>query len=557
MSIKVKMLAILFAAQIATALLAMHLGNSAAGWISCIGVALLALAALSVLLRSNLLVPLEQLRSTIQTVKMEGNLALRIPTTSKASHVTSRTFNDLLENFQSIIGKVMFNSEQVATSAQSLKVMARQVSDGSQEQQEAAEAVSQAIEQMIGNIHNIAANASQTANNAGESRELSSDGAKIAQRAAGEIARTAQAFEDSATAINQLGERSQRINGIAKVISEIAEQTNLLALNAAIEAARAGESGRGFAVVADEVRKLAERTSSATREISSVIESIQADTASTISTAQSGSALARDGAALAQQAAEALTRINLSSQAMLDKSAAIASAITQQTGASELIGQKMHNILELVSRNSGVIKEVQEQATHLDYLAVNLKEIDTVFKIGESGKKGLEIHAKAPGVVRAAAHEIESVLERALVSGKISEADLFDENYVRIPNVEPPKFHTRFDKLTDELFPAVQEAILQQHPEFVYAGSVDRNGYFPTHNKKFAAEPTGDLKKDTLFSRSKRIFSDPVGKRCGSHNMPFLLQTYRRDTGEVVHDISTPIYVRGKQWGGFRIGYKA
>jgi methyl-accepting chemotaxis protein len=557
MSIKVKMLAILFAAQIATALLAMHLGNTAAGWASCSGVALLALAALSVLLRSNLLVPLEQLRSTIQTVKMEGNLALRIPASSKGAHVTSRTFNDLLENFQSIIGKVMFNSEQVATSAQSLKVMARQVADGSQEQQEAAEAVSQAIEQMIGNIHNIAANASQTANNAGESRELSSDGAKIAQRAAGEIARTAQAFEDSATAINQLGERSQRINGIAKVISEIAEQTNLLALNAAIEAARAGESGRGFAVVADEVRKLAERTSSATREISSVIESIQADTASTISTAQSGSALARDGAALAQQAAEALTRINHSSQAMLDKSAAIASAITQQTGASELIGQKMHNILELVSRNSGVIKEVQEQATHLDHLAVNLKEIDTVFKIGESGKKGLEIHAKAPGVVRAAAHEIESVLERALTSGKISEADLFDENYVRIPNVEPPKFNTRFDKLTDELFPSVQESILQQHPEFVYAGSVDRNGYFPTHNKKFSAEPTGDIKKDTLFSRSKRIFSDPVGKRCGSHNMPFLLQTYRRDTGEVVHDISTPIYVRGKQWGGFRIGYKA
>jgi methyl-accepting chemotaxis protein len=48
-----------------------------------------------------------------------------------------------------------------------------------------------------------------------------------------------------------------------------------------------------------------------------------------------------------------------------------------------------------------------------------------------------------------------------------------------------------------------------------------------------------------------------VGKRCGSHNLPFLIQTYRRDTGEVMHDISSPIFVRGKQWGGFRIGYKA
>jgi methyl-accepting chemotaxis protein len=557
MSINIKLLAILLTSQLAIAILALHFGNSATGWGACIGVALLALAALSALIHSNLLNPLEQLRANIQAVKMEGNLALRMTTSNRAADATARTFNDLLDNFQSIIGKVMFNSEQVATSAQSLKGMARQVATGSHEQQQAAEAVSQAIEQMIGNIHNIAENASQAAHNAGESRELSSDGAKIAQRAATEIGRTAQAIEESATAVNQLGERSQRINGIAQVISEIAEQTNLLALNAAIEAARAGESGRGFAVVADEVRKLAERTSSATREISAVIDSIQADITTTISTAQSGSTLAREGAALAQQAAEALTRINHSSQAMLDKSAAIASAITQQTGASELIGQKMRNILDQAGCNSGVIQEVQEQAAHLDHLAVNLKELDSVFKIGESGKKGLQTHAKAPDVVQTAAHDIESVLERALASGKISEADLFDENYVRIPGVEPPKFHTSFDKLTDELFPAVQEAILQRHPEFVYAGAVDRNGYFPTHNKKFSAEPTGDLKKDTLFSRSKRIFSDPVGKRCGSHTLPFLIQTYRRDTGEVVHDISTPIYVRGKQWGGFRIGYKA
>jgi methyl-accepting chemotaxis protein len=222
-----------------------------------------------------------------------------------------------------------------------------------------------------------------------------------------------------------------------------------------------------------------------------------------------------------------------------------------------MIGKKMFNILELVDSNSSVVQQVLEQSAHFGNLAVNLKEIETVFKLGESGLKGLEVHGKTPPVVQAAAHEIEKMLEHAISSNRISEADLFDEKYERIPDVEPPKYHTRFDKLTDELFPGIQEAILQQYPEFVYAGAVDRNGYFPTHNKKFSAPPTGDIKKDMLHSRSKRIFSDPVGKRCGNHSLPFLLQTYRRDTGEVMHDISSPIFVRGKQWGGFRIGYKA
>jgi len=557
MSLKIKILAILLFSQIAIAIICMQFGYSIWGWAACFGLSLLSLAGIYKYINSSLLTPLEQLSNTIQIVKMEGNLALRMTTSDRAADTAAKIFNGLLDNFQSIIGKVIFNSEQVATSAKALKQMATQVAEGSHGQQDAAEAVGQAIEEMIGNIHSIAENARLAANNAGNSLELSGEGVKIAQHAASEIERTSHAFEESAAAVKKLGERSLLINGIAQAINEIAEQTNLLALNAAIEAARAGESGRGFAVVADEVRKLAERTSSATKEISSVIASIQADTAATISTAQSGSALARGGADLAHQAAESLTRINHSSQVTLDESAAIASAISQQTVASELIGQKMQNILQQVARNSEIVEKVEGQAVHLDNLSINLQEIEHVFNIGESGKKGLEIHAKAPAIVQAAAHDIEDLLERAISSNNISETDLFDENYVRIGGVEPPKYHTRFDNLTDELFPAIQEVILQRNSEFVYAGAVDRNGYFPTHNKKFSAAITGDSKKDNLFSRSKRIFSDPVGKRCGSHDLPFLIQTYRRDTGEVMHDISTPIFIRGKHWGGFRIGYKA
>lgn len=103
----------------------------------------------------------------------------------------------------------------------------------------------------------------------------------------------------------------------------------------------------------------------------------------------------------------------------------------------------------------------------------------------------------------------------------------------------------------------MQEALLARMPQLAYAGAVDNKGYFPTHNKKFSQPLTGNYEVDIVHNRTKRIFNDRTGSRCGSNTKPFLLQTYKRDTGEVMHDLSAPIYVDGKHWGGFRIGYRS
>ena len=132
-----------------------------------------------------------------------------------------------------------------------------------------------------------------------------------------------------------------------------------------------------------------------------------------------------------------------------------------------------------------------------------------------------------------------------------------DRTYTPIPNTDPPKHKTRFDDFTDRVLPSLQEALLVAMPQLAYAGAVDNNGYFPTHNKKFSQPLTGNYDVDIVNNRTKRIFSDRTGKRCGSNTKPFLLQTYKRDTGEVMHDLSAPIYVNGKHWGGFRIGYRS
>jgi methyl-accepting chemotaxis protein len=156
-----------------------------------------------------------------------------------------------------------------------------------------------------------------------------------------------------------------------------------------------------------------------------------------------------------------------------------------------------------------------------------------------------------------AARRIGKLFEESIAAGRISEAALFDRHYQAIPHTNPAKHSTQFDAFTDRVLPEIQEALLEAMPQLAYAGAVDNNGYFPTHNKKFSRPLTGDYDTDLVNNRTKRIFSDRTGKRCGSNTKPFLLQTYKRDTGEVMHDLSVPIYVGGKHWGGFRVGYRS
>jgi len=161
-----------------------------------------------------------------------------------------------------------------------------------------------------------------------------------------------------------------------------------------------------------------------------------------------------------------------------------------------------------------------------------------------------------PEIVKRTAQAISQILDKAVDSGRIRIEDLFDDKYQPIANTKPQKFKTRFDDFADQTLTSVQEQLLEQNKWIVYGITCDRKGYVPTHNRKFSQPLTGDEKVDFVNNRTKRMFDDPVGRRCGDHEQPFLLQTYRRDTGEIMHDISSPVYVKGRHWGGFRIGYK-
>ena len=154
---------------------------------------------------------------------------------------------------------------------------------------------------------------------------------------------------------------------------------------------------------------------------------------------------------------------------------------------------------------------------------------------------------------------MSAALEQAVAQGRISISDLFDDKYQAVPGSNPAQVMARFVALTDELFPPVQEDLLAFDRKVVFCAAVDRNGYLPTHNLKFSQPQGADPVWNAAHSRNRRIFNDRTGLAAGRNERRFLLQTHRRDMGGgqrvLMKDLSAPITVQGRHWGGLRLAY--
>ena len=154
------------------------------------------------------------------------------------------------------------------------------------------------------------------------------------------------------------------------------------------------------------------------------------------------------------------------------------------------------------------------------------------------------------------ARQFGDVLDAAIDSGALSVADVFDRQYVEIKGYNwgaKPKYHTRYDSVIEPSVLVFEDKYLEQE-DFVYAVGVDENGYLPTHNTRYQKPLSNDPEKDLVGNRTKRIFNDDVGIKAAKNTEPSFLQVYKRDTGETMWDVSSPIHVKGKHWGGFRVG---
>ena len=432
----------------------------------------------------------------------------------------------------------------ISLNAARLNAETRVCREMSREQAAQTEGLAQRSEQISATSQQAAASAQDMATVFHAQMETAEQTLEQLKELNGRITRVVNDMQVFTGVVEQLTRRARSVDDTSRLIKDIALQTHLLALNAGVEAARAGEAGKGFAVVASEVGKLAERVNAATGEIvqhAGQILDLVSDTQGRSSNIQreldtsgavvqsfmsSFDGLVRDFTHLDRQVGE------------------VATAVSQVSGTNHEMAASINRIAQLSSEVQNRLGNMVEEVDGVRSKSEHLQERLAALRTGNTPFDALVSLLEATG------ESVLGVLRAAQAHGY----DIFDESYTRIPGSNPARYNTSYDHAIEDALTRIIDHTLSQLAGGSYTLVVDRNGYAPAHNSIYSRDPTGDVDHDTRHCRNKRLFDDVVSLSASKNDSGVLCQTYMRDTGEIITDVSMPLDIDGRRWGAVRLG---
>ena len=478
----------------------------------------------------------------------EGDFSRDLPLiTQDELRELSAGYNRFAEKMRQIIGEVRKMSVSIAREAVLVKARVEDTVKSAREQVRLTETVftassesTRAIQDVSGSTHAIS--------------DSTHGNLDIARQSLGEmqdIAGKINAVSDKVTRFNQtvddLSHRSESVKQIAALIRDVADQTNLLVLNAAIEAARAGEAGRGFAVVADEVRKLAERVNKATAEIAGNINGVITLVENTRSENDEINADVLQTREVVSRSAEQFQRMVGDFEGTSEKLLQIAAAMEELSATNEQVHENVDGIHRLSGSVAQHMEESEQRTLELAQATEAVQELVSRFKIGAGA------FDQAVDRTRRFRDDLQAELEAMAKRG----INIFDRSYQPIPDTNPQKYKVSWGDTYAQTCQGLLESCLKDIPGCAFAVGMTSDSYLSAHNLKYSKPLTGDYETDLVGNRVCRKFERPSELRSAANTEPMLLQTYQRDTGEVLCDIAMPIYVGGRHWGNVRVGVPA
>jgi twitching motility protein PilJ len=311
----------------------------------------------------------------------DGDLTIQPEVTEQITGAIADSINFAVKEMRSLVVGIKSAAQQVAVASERTRQTANELTQATTRQAAQITETTDKMKAMARSMEDMSMSAERSAQVAQGSLATAKRGTAAVHDTIRGMDQMREQIQETAKRIKRLGESSQQIGEIVELINDIAEQTNILSLNAAIQAAMAGEAGRGFAVVADEVQRLAERSGEATKQISDLVKTIQADTNEAVASMEHATRGVVEGTRLADAAGQALSEIESVSEQLSTLIVDIARVAHQQSEMATAMSGNMGQIQEATTLTSTGTRQTAESIGRLSELARELQASVAGFKL--------------------------------------------------------------------------------------------------------------------------------------------------------------------------------